>query len=316
MSKKKTHVEFTKEVYELVGDEYEVLSEYVKTHTKVKLRHTECEHEYEVTPASFLTGRRCPKCAGRIKRSTEDYKNILYELVKNEYELIGEYKNSSTHVTLKHVICNNTFDVLPSNFYKGKRCGYCYGNKKKTTEEFKQEVINLVGNEYEISSEYINTDTKINLKHNICGRDYYVKPYHFLQGSRCPFCNESKGEKKISQWLNDNEIKYKSQYKFEDCKNINELKFDFAIFDSEKRLICVIEYDGEQHFKPVDFAGKGEDWAMASFEKNKKRDEIKNTYCITNSIPLLRIPYWRFDDIEEILSQYLTKGVSDSEQTG
>ena len=62
------------------------------------------------------------------------------------------------------------------------------------------------------------------------------------------------------------------------------LAFDFAIFDSYDNLLSLIEYDGEQHFKSMEYFG-GEE----SFKKTIKRDEIKDKYCKKNNIPLLRI---------------------------
>lgn len=74
--------------------------------------------------------------------------------------------------------------------------------------------------------------------------------------------------------------------------------FDFYLPDYN----ILIEYDGEQHFKPVDFASKGLEWATKIFEYNQIKDKIKNDYCKDNNIRLIRIPYWDFDNIETILA--------------
>lgn len=62
------------------------------------------------------------------------------------------------------------------------------------------------------------------------------------------------------------------------------MRFDFAIIDDEKNLIKLIEYDGEQHFKPIEQFGGQE-----AFEELKQRDKIKNNYCREHNINLLRI---------------------------
>ena len=62
-----------------------------------------------------------------------------------------------------------------------------------------------------------------------------------------------------------------------------------------------LEYDGHQHFHPVDFAGKGKEWAEERFEEDKRRDKVKNLYCENNKIKLIRIPYFEFENIENIL---------------
>ena len=56
-----------------------------------------------------------------------------------------------------------------------------------------------------------------------------------------------------------------------------------------------IEYDGEQHFKPIDFSGKGEEWAFNKFSITQAHDNI-------NNIRLLRIPY--FKNIESELETF------------
>lgn len=63
MSKRKTQEEFEKEVYDLVGDEYKVLGEYKSTHTKIKMLHTKCGNEFDMSPSDFLRGNRCPFCS-------------------------------------------------------------------------------------------------------------------------------------------------------------------------------------------------------------------------------------------------------------
>ena len=79
------------------------------------------------------------------------------------------------------------------------------------------------------------------------------------------------------------------------------LKFDLYLPEYN---LC-IEYDGEQHFEPVRFAGCSIENATQAFENTKINDQIKNEYCKNNNISLLRIPYWDFKNIEEILEKEL-----------
>lgn len=117
-------------------------------------------------------------------------------------------------------------------------------------------------------------------------------------GSGCPRCNISKGEKKIEEFLNRSNIAYKREYTFEDCKNKFPLRFDFALFKSGK-LEMLIEYDGEQHY--LGRARSDPSKSKETLRRIQKNDGIKNEYCLKNMIPLLRIPYWEFENIDEIL---------------
>jgi len=60
------------------------------------------------------------------------------------------------------------------------------------------------------------------------------------------------------------------------------LKFDFYL---PKYNYC-IEYDGQQHFKPLEFFG-----GIVQFKKNQTRDKIKNDYCKKETIKLVRVKY-------------------------
>ncbi|USK82636.1 hypothetical protein LHV56_12485 [Peribacillus frigoritolerans] len=303
---KKSTEEFKKEAFDLVGGEYEVLEEYADRFKKIKFRHNVCKSEYEVSPGNFLKGRRCPECFGNIKRTTESFKEEVYELVGEEYKVLGEYNGADTKINMKHNLCNYVWGVTPSHFLKdSSRCPKCFGLVKKTHEEFAQEVFKLVGDEYEIIGEYISSNKHIEMKHNECGHRWNVFPSNFIKKkkpTRCPNCNStnnSKGEERISDWLDSKNVNYEQQYRFADCKDKYPLPFDFAIFHNDE-IIALTEYDGEQHFKPIDwFGGEG------GLKETQRRDKIKRNYCNIKNIPLLRIPYWEFDNIEDILKTTL-----------
>ena len=61
-----------------------------------------------------------------------------------------------------------------------------------------------------------------------------------------------------------------------------------------------IEYDGEQHFRPIEFFG-----GIESFKNLILKDELKNLYCQENSLSLLRISYK--ENIVETLENSIIK---------
>lgn len=124
------------------------------------------------------------------------------------------------------------------------------------------------------------------------GHVYKVALNNFQQGKRCPKCIQSKGENKIEKVLNELNIQYVNQYRFKDCKYKYMLPFDFYL---PKYNLC-IEYDGQQHFEEGRFG-----YSKSDFEELKLKDQIKTNYCLDNNIKLIRIPYWEFDNIENIL---------------
>lgn len=108
-----------------------------------------------------------------------------------------------------------------------------------------------------------------------------------------------KGEKAVRSWLESNSIDSTEQYFFDNLVCIKPLLFDFAIVDSEGNLSCLIEYDGEQHFRQIEHFGGDK-----KFKKQMLNDSLKNEYCNDNNINLLRIPYLDFNKIDVILSEY------------
>ena len=86
------------------------------------------------------------------------------------------------------------------------------------------------------------------------------------------------------------------QYKFDDCRSKDKLPFDFYVLSKN----IAIEYDGRQHYEIIEWFG-----GFDSFIEGKIRDTIKTIYCKENNIKLIRIPYWDFDNIEEILDREL-----------
>jgi len=112
----------------------------------------------------------------------------------------------------------------------------------------------------------------------------------------------SKGEERINKYLIKNNFKFEREYSFPDCKLRKPLKFDFAVFNNNNSLKCLIEFDGKQHFESVDYFG-GEDKLFRS----QVRDDIKTNYCLKNNIRLIRIPYTKENKIEKLLEDYLFK---------
>lgn len=299
----KTDDEFRKEVDLLTNGEYIVCSAYINATTKVKFLHTKCNSEFFKTPNSFLGGRRCPKCAGNMKLNTEQYKKKIAELFGTEYQILGEYINCKTGILTKHK-CGHEWEASPQRMFdKSTKC-HCpiCNNKKNNQYNFKQRFQNVLGEDYVLLSAYVKANKHVLVFHRPCGTKYKATPMNILKGSGCPECNTSIGERTIIKYLKENNIIYKSQFTFEDCKYRETLPFDFAIFDYEGNLKFLIEYHGGQHYFPVDYFG-----GVKGFKKQQKRDNIKVDYCNKNNIILLTIPYWDFENIELILNDYIKK---------
>ena len=111
----------------------------------------------------------------------------------------------------------------------------------------------------------------------------------------CGCSIKSRGERKIEELLLSMNINFKVQYKFPDLIGDNsQLRFDFAIFDQNNSLICLIEYQGQQHYNQVELFQTEE-----QFLKQKENDNKKQIYCKNKKIKLIEIPYWDYQKINE-----------------
>lgn len=105
----------------------------------------------------------------------------------------------------------------------------------------------------------------------------------------------------IDKLLDSKEIYHKTEH----TVYIDGHGYRFDFYLPEYNLF--IEYDGEHHFKPVNFGGMSDEDAEYNFILTQKRDKIKNKYCKDNNIHLLRIPYWENKNIETIISNHLQR---------
>lgn len=195
----------------------------------------------------------------------------------------------------------------------GRGCYYC--GKESMVEKQKysiNEVRTMIENNCKnklISSIYTGYDDyNLSISCEDCGNSYVTSLGWFLQGkTKCNDCTASIGEQNVINYLKNNNINYNREYEIFTKKRKNPLYFDFYL----KQLNLAIEFDGEQHFYPVDFKGGGIEEATKEFEELQIRDKEKNEYCLNNNITLLRIPYWERENINNVLDDYF---VNNSQQ--
>lgn len=135
-----------------------------------------------------------------------------------------------------------------------------------------------------------------------CGNEVIALAYCLTQHhtSSCG-CLNSYYNMYIKQFLNENKVENKPEYTI----SIGEKYYRFDFYLPQYNLF--IEYDGEQHFKPIRYYTQSDDEVEQNFQSTQEHDKIKNKYCEDNHINLLRIPYWEKENIEEIISNHLQR---------
>jgi len=250
---------------------------------------------------NHLQGENCPNCNNRCKKYTKE------EFIKKSEQIHGKKYDYSkviyTNVVTKIcIVCDihGQFYQTPQGHLAGNGCHKCSTDRQRLKlEDFINKAKLVHGNEFNYSKvDYKNAREKICI---ICEDhgEFYQKPYSHLEGVGCPHCNDSKGESAIKKWLIQHNVHYYPQYKFDDLKGGNQIPLEFDFYIPSKNLL--VEFDGKQHFEPVQFNGISMERAMSYLKRLQYLDQVKNDYCKTKSIPLLRIFYKDKGKISDLL---------------
>lgn len=87
---------------------------------------------------------------------TENFKYQIQELVGDEYVVCSPYVSSTTAITLCHVSCGYKWEAKPCNFLRNQSCPNCQKkSRRKSPEQFAQEVYEMVQEEYLILTPYV-----------------------------------------------------------------------------------------------------------------------------------------------------------------
>ena len=211
-------------------------------------------------------------------------------------------QNIKEKVHVKCKICNYEWNPIAETLIWNKPCGCpnCSGNAIKTPENFESE-LKITHPELKLLSPYIRANRKLHILCTDCNRDFMVTPNKLQQGQHCTYCKISHGESVIRSILTKLSIEFEMQKRFDDLKGVGGRKLSYDFYLPTYNLL--VEYQGEQHKKPVVFKGTNKKTSLLSFKKQQEHDRRKCEYAKENNIELLEIWYWDFNNIEQILSE-------------
>lgn len=249
----------------------------------------------------------CQHCIGRNDNKDEVLQEMFF--ANPNMELLEPYKGRTKRVKMRCKKHNVILKKSPAEVIKGHGCVQCglekLSEQAKLSEsvfvdrlKHKYKTIHLVSN-YTAITEYADFHC------DICNADWTdIADYVMRRG--CPRCNGTSTEMLVGEILQKYGLSYIPQFSFNDCKDKRTLPFDYYIKDYN----ILIEYDGEQHFKPVNFGGVSNEEAEKNFKITQYHDNIKTKYCHDHNIPLIRISYLEKKNLEESLVKKLKQYVS------
>lgn len=264
-----------------------------------------CGNEFDVL-ADNLKKRpnmTCQECANKI-RAVKQRKNIIGEKFGRLtiIDILWDYDRSKAVCKCD---CGNDYVGIKSDIMSGhtRSCG-CLQSENTSIANTKD----WTGHMSDYGIEFLHKD-RMNDKGQwlwkcrcgVCGNVFTALPAKVNNGhiTSCGCRIQSSGEEYIKKILTECKINFIPQYTFNDCKSKYVLRFDFAII-RDNVVLGLIEYDGKQHFEPIEFFG-----GIEGFEATKSRDKIKNIYCELHNIPLIRLPYTlSADEIKTKIYEY------------
>lgn len=246
----------------------------------------------------------------------KEFDKTDYILLSSPNEYINAAENTLRYLCPKH-LDKGEMSISLGHLLDGRGCYYCGRERTDEKRKLPDDIMNkqcetLCSSKGFIYNGFQRKDGKIYILYE-CSHHLEAGIQCMSKGNMnreniigCPYCVDtkkyffSKGEKKIREFLDTNNLVYIQQFIFDDCIDIRPLPFDFYL---PMNRIC-IEYDGQHHFYPVTFNGISMEEAMINHQTTVKHDGIKNQYCIDNNYDLLRIPYYDYRNIDQILSNY------------
>lgn len=272
----------------------------------------ECGEIYSISTHNLINQKQyhCPKCGRQqsAKKHRLDEKYLSY-FKDYDLELYEEYKGCKYHHWVRtkegYVTKASAYSlskgINPNDFIFNVKNRYALNNINLW--------LSLNGKGLKmLSKQYKGAKEKYIFKCS-CGENFEASwEYIYLSRvTRCPKCNSkiSNIELKTKEWLDFNNIKYYREKTFKDCRYKRLLRFDFYLIDLNK----VIEVDGIQHYQPTNFGNIDIKTSIDNFKQNQIKDKIKDNYCKSHNIPILRIPYTCFEDntYKKMLSTFTAK---------
>jgi len=267
---------------------------FIDSLTKVNFK---CPHHGIVSqdPYTHLRSENgCPLCGKEVRaknRINNRAKKLEQEFVKkhgHRYTYKWDtYKGMGQYMI---ITCpeHGDFEQFPSSHLIGRGCPKCASTERGMLRRLGKEKIlarfyTIYGDKYDYSliPENVLSDEHVTV---ICPKHgkFDVTVTNHMRQSGCPGCAESHGERAVRNVLNKRNVPFSFQHRFDECKHILKLPFDFYLPTKN----TVIEYHGQQHFRSVDVFG-GE----KAYASQQKRDEIKAEFCHKNGIKLEIIRY-------------------------
>lgn len=191
------------------------LSDYRGSKEKMLFKCAICNSEFKTTPDDFSNVMKlgCPCCKKErvlkeMRKDSKEYAQEFYDIHQGNFEIVEDYVRQIDKIKIRCLKCDTDFYRLPSSALSPKmRCFYCdWGIKEISLEELNN---SKRKNYTVVSNNIINKlSDKIEVRHDICNRNFITSVRSFLKGVGCPYCSnriitQEEWEKRCKDKLGD-----------------------------------------------------------------------------------------------------------------
>lgn len=264
---------------------------YAKSHQKVWWICSQGHSYQSIILDRTNNGSGCPYCVS--KKVLVGYNDIktTHNYILNEWDFerntikpeeISAYSNKKVWWKCKN---EHSWEASPNTrIGQGRNCPYCVNQMVKIGYN------DLATTHPDLIKEWDYDRNIVNPTEIVAGTNRKVwwlcKEGHSWQSSvsnrvhlnrGCPVCNSSYTEHIVCEFLDNQGINYEKEKSI--FIGTSNRRYDFYI--PNERI--VIEIDGKQHFQEVYHFDR-------TLKENNRIDNLKNIFCLTNKVPILRIP--------------------------
>lgn len=292
----RTHKEYEK-ILKDKNPNIKLLSKYNGGNEYIQCRCSVCNYEWETKATRLIatTKTGCPKCAGKLKLTHDDFVNKLNSMTNNII-VIGKYINAKTPIECKCKTCGGYFYLTPSHITKMKldKCPICNGkqiykgiNDMWTTNP---ELAKLLANPEDGYNYMEASGVKLNWKCQNCGNIIQAFVYNVKnEGLSCSCCSDgiSYPNKFMTNILNQTNIQFETEKKFDWCKfvlnNIEKVGYYDFYFELNSQKY-IIEMDGG-----LGHGNRIHSKSNMTIEDSIKIDNLKDELAKEHNVEVIRI---------------------------
>lgn len=276
----------------------------------------EKRHSFQTKISSRTSGTGCPVCKNRVVVKENCLETLFPEIAKEWHPTKNSLKTSEVLPNYSKNVwwkCSkrHEWEATPTNRTRfNSQCPACSGRVASSDKNLLQAHPKIAAEWHTVKNgdkkpeDFTpSSHTKVwwqcpkNKKHEY---EAQIGNRTIGKKSGCPFCNQSKMEKAVYEFLKEHDIPFESQKKFADMRfQGNQLSYDFYLPEFKAAIEC----DGRQHFEEASDYFHHE----KSFHHQRLRDIVKNAYAAREGLPLLRIAYTEEEYIPKLVETFIAR---------